>query len=302
MREYAIQSHIADVSVVLASPFQPDGSVDLEGLGDLVTHIVRGGVRTLVVGGNTGEFYSLTSQEYLAQFTVARDAAGHAALLAGVAGAAETAGATGRALLEGGADGLMVHHPLNPYASPVGVGRYFAEVAGEVDGPVIVYPRGPLFTDVALEQLASAENVIGVKYGHTDVRQFARLVRARPDLVWSCGLAESWAPVLWPFGASGFTSGLGNVSPERALTLLDALRTADGEAIRSAWDDVAAFEALRSKHADGNNVAVIKAALDEVGLPGGPLRPPLAPLDETDHAELRRILKRWDLTQLTSIS
>jgi 4-hydroxy-tetrahydrodipicolinate synthase len=302
MREYAIQEHVADVSVVLASPFEEDGAVDLEGLTALVTHVVRGGARTLVVGGNTGEYYSLTQSEYLAQFETVRAAAGEAALFAGVAGVAEAASATGQTLLDGGADGLMVHHPFNPYATPRGIGRYFAQVAAGVDGPVIVYPRGPHFTGDALEELRCAENVVGVKYGHTDVWQFARLVRARPDLVWSCGLAESWAPVFWPFGARGFTSGLGNVSPERALELLEALRSSDEEAIRRSWDDVAAFEALRAKHSDGNNVAVIKAALDEVGLPGGPLRPPLTALDDEDRAELREILKQWSLTPLPAPS
>jgi dihydrodipicolinate synthase/N-acetylneuraminate lyase len=59
------------------------------------------------------------------------------------------------------------------------------------------------------------------------------------------------------------------------MTIASSPRTAD----RGAWAEI----------------AVIKAAMDLVGLTGGALRPSLSGLDPVDHAELIRILQELEL-------
>jgi dihydrodipicolinate synthase/N-acetylneuraminate lyase len=54
------------------------------------------------------------------------------------------------------------------------------------------------------------------------------------------------------------------------------------------------LEKLRAGHHSGNNVTVIKEAMNLLGLPGGYVREPVGELTEADRQEMVRILKTWD--------
>ncbi|MGB1185156.1 MAG: dihydrodipicolinate synthase family protein, partial [Schleiferiaceae bacterium] len=51
------------VGVALVTPFQPDTSVDFDGLGRLIEHCIEGGVNYFVVNGTTAENPTLTLEE-----------------------------------------------------------------------------------------------------------------------------------------------------------------------------------------------------------------------------------------------
>jgi 4-hydroxy-tetrahydrodipicolinate synthase len=112
-------------------------------------------------------------------------------------------------------------------------------------------------------------------------------------VAWVCGTAEMWAPFFFAAGAQGFTSGLVNVAPEKSLAMLAALRREDRHSAMAVWNEVAPLEKLRASHLSGNNVAVIKEAMNLLGLPGGYVREPVGELNEADRQELVRILKSW---------
>ena len=190
----------------------------------------------------------------------------------------------------------MVHHPIHPYASEAGLLAYYAAIAEALPGaPLVLYVRGLQLTPDGARRLTATDSVVGVKVGQPDPERFGRLAAAAPELAWVCGVAEGWAVPFWRAGAIGFTSGLANVAPERSLEILDALRAGDPSRAEALVDRVRPFEALRARHADANNVAVVKAALDLVGLAGGGLRPPLSELDPSDRAELVEVLRTMEL-------
>jgi 4-hydroxy-tetrahydrodipicolinate synthase len=270
-----------------------DEGADYEGLRRNVTFLADAGIEVVCVGGNTGEFWSLTREELQRMLEVVRAAAPAALLVAGVGGPVDAAAADGNDALERGADVVMLHEPPNPYAGPVGHGRYVAAVASAIDGPVVLYPRSAHFDERALAEFRSAPNIVGVKYGRGDVRAFAGLVAKAPELIWICGLAESWAPAFWAFGAEGFTSGLANVAPHLSLRLRDALQSGDFDTVRDLAAYFNPFEHLRSQNGESNNVAAVKMALETIGLSGGPLRPPLSELSDADQRALLEIVGRW---------
>jgi 4-hydroxy-tetrahydrodipicolinate synthase len=289
---------LADVSVVTVTPFSPDlRGVDHGGLQRNLERLIRGGVQVLVAGGNTGEFAALSQDEAVEiTRTHARVARGRARVIAGVGYRLEQAVELGRALIEAGADGLMVHHPIHPYASEAGLISYYAALADALPGiPLILYVRGPQLTADGARRLATVESIVGVKMGQPDPERFAGFVGAAPELAWVCGVAEAWAVPFWRAGAIGFTSGLANLAPERSLEVLAALNAGDLAQADALVDRLRPIEALRARRGDANNVAVIKAAMDLVGLAGGGLRPPLSALEPSDHAELIRILEELGL-------
>jgi len=289
---------LADVAVVTVTPFT-DGlrAVDHAGLERNLERLIGGGVRLLVTGGNTGEFAALSDEEIAETVgTHVRLAHGRARVIAGVGYRLERAVELGRAAMEAGADGLMVHQPVHPYSSEAGLVDYYAALAAALPGvPLILYVRGPQLTENGVRRLAGIESIVGMKMGQPDPERFAGFVGAAPELAWVCGVAEAWAVPFWNAGAIGFTSGIANVAPERSLEVLAALKAGELAQAESLVDRLRPIEALRAGRGDANNVAVIKAAMDLVGLAGGGLRPPLSRLEPGDHAELVRILDALEL-------
>jgi 4-hydroxy-tetrahydrodipicolinate synthase len=290
---------LADVAVVTVTPFSGErlDAIDHEGMERNLEHLIQGGIRLLVAGGNTGEFAALSDTEVVATVRIHVNVArGRASVVAGVGYRLEQAVELARASMDAGADGIMVHHPIHPYTGEPGLIRYYQTLAEALPGvPLILYVRGPQLSADGVRRLAAVESIVGIKMGQPDPERFAQLVAAAPDLAWVCGVAEAWAVPFWAAGAIGFTSGVANVAPERSLEVLEALKAGDAPRADALVDQLRPIEQLRARRGGANNVAVIKAAMDMVGLVGGGLRPPLAELEPGDRADLGRILEKLEL-------
>jgi 4-hydroxy-tetrahydrodipicolinate synthase len=283
------------VVTINVTPFGADGAVDVDRYAALVDRCVSAGIDVVTANGNTGEFYALDRAEQdLAVRTTVSAAAGRAVVLAGVGHAAREAAAEAVEATRAGADGVMVHQPVHPYQSTEGWVAYHREVADAIpDHGVLCYVRNPSIGAAAFVQLAEAcPNVVGVKYAVPDPIALADIVAVAGSerLVWSCGLAESWAPYFWLSGARGFTSGLATVAPEQSLALLDRLRSNDFPGAMAVWQRLRPFEDLRARYHSALNVSVVKEALAQLGLCRPDVRPPISPLSEGERAEVRTIL------------
>jgi 4-hydroxy-tetrahydrodipicolinate synthase len=134
--------------------------------------------------------------------------------------------------------------------------------------------------------------VVGVKYAVPDPLALEQAVAAvgGSGWVWSCGLAETWAPYFWLSGARGFTSGLATVAPAQSLELLHRLRGGDFAGAMQTWRRLRPFEDLRARQANALNVSVVKEALAQLGLCRPDVRPPISPLTPDEQAEVSKIL------------
>lgn len=77
--------------------------------------------------------------------------------------------------------------------------------------------------------------------------------------------------------------------------MLNALKSGDIRTVWKVWEEVLPFENLRAKYNAGNNVVVVKEAMEQLGLAAGVTREPVDPLDEQDRAEVTELLKKWKL-------
>ncbi|WP_140849611.1 dihydrodipicolinate synthase family protein, partial [Paracoccus sp. FO-3] len=151
------------------TPFQGDGSIDFDALGDLVERLVAAGVHGLISGGSTGENYAETVEERLelARFITER-ADGRLPVIVGT-GAMRTPDsiALAQGAREMGADAILLGTP--PYSVPTEAEN--AANALEIDRaaglPVILYnypgrmgvSMGRAFLDI----VGQSPNVIGIK-------------------------------------------------------------------------------------------------------------------------------------------
>lgn len=289
-------SKLRNVHAVNVTPFRDDGAIDYDGLEENVRFLLEGGVEVIVPCGNTGEFYALTVEEALAvtRFVVEK-VDGRATVLAGVGHDAKTAQQMALSAQDAGTDAVMVHQPAHPYLMAEGLIRYYTRIACSIRISAALYVRHPAIDRDVLDRVTALDNVVAVKYAINDLPTFATIAQsvAHP-VVWVCGTAEMWAPFFFAAGAEGFTSGLVNIAPEKSLAMFAALRQGDRRSAMAVWQEVAPLEKLRAGHHSGNNVTVIKEAMNLLGLPGGRVREPVGELNEADRQELVRILKTWN--------
>ncbi|KAF4410714.1 dihydrodipicolinate synthase family protein [Streptomyces lycii] len=296
-----LKAALADVVAIPVTPFAEDGRIDPARYRALLRRMLDGGVRTVTPNGNTGEFYALTPDERrsVVEETMA-EADDGTVVVVGVGHDVPTAVGAARHARDAGAAMVMVHQPVHPYVSPdgwVGYHRAIAEAVPELG--VVPYIRNERLGGDRIARLGElCPNVVGVKYAVPDAARFAAVARdaGLERFVWVAGLAELYAPSYWAVGATGFTSGLVNVSPRTSLAMLDALRAGDYAAAMKVWERIREFEDLRAEDRSANNVTVVKEALASLGLCRREVRPPSSVLPEADRGRVASLLEGWDLS------
>lgn len=292
-----VRSALRGISGVHVTAWKGDGEADWALTGKIVARIAQAGIHNIVSAGNTGEFYPMTTDEVVRSHAVAAEAAaGKALVTAGIGRSLREAVATGKLAAKAGCDAVMVHHPLDPFAAPQSQADYILAIAEALTIPLVAYIRSDAIGVKDLARVATHPNVAGVKFASPNVMLLAECVRATQgsSANWICGLAEGWAAPFHALGARGFTSGLVNVAPERSLAIWQALEASDYDLARRLVDEIAGFETLRTKYGNGANVTVVKEALGLLGTNVGPVRlPGLPELNESERAELRKIVGSW---------
>lgn len=154
---------------ILATPFDPDGQLDLASLRSLIEFQMRCGVDGLAVFGMASEGFALTRAERAAILREVRAVAGSELPL--VAGVNATSTVTALEMAEeavaGGADHLMVLPPYLAKPSQEQVWEFFTEVAATAGVPVMVQDA-PGVTGVNIDvaqivKLAAVPGIASVK-------------------------------------------------------------------------------------------------------------------------------------------
>ncbi|WP_117194365.1 dihydrodipicolinate synthase family protein [Rhizobium terrae] len=289
---------LTGISGVHVTAYDQSGTIEPQLTGKIIRRIADAGIHNIVSGGNTGEFYSLQHEEVIRLQAICIAAVGGRTAVTAAAGRSiGEAVATAKAAKREGAQGVMVHHPLDPFAGPRAQADYFIAIAEASELPLVAYVRSNAIAVSDLARIATHQNIAGVKFASADMMLFSECVRATEgtDAVWICGLAEGWAAPFYALGAKGFTSGLVNVDPARSLAVWNALEAGDYAKARTLVTKIAGFEMLRTKFNNGANVTVVKEALMLRGENVGPVRLPGVPaLDAVDRKQLKQILESWE--------
>ena len=292
-----LQQALQGVAITTATPFSEDlRSVDLDALTGNMEYLLKEGGKFLVPNGNTGEFYSTTFAEWQQVLRTTLDVvAGKMIVTVGIGHSLGSAFKMIQYAENEGADGVMVMYPQHVFSSEEGVLDYYRKIIDATkEVGVVLYKKGPLLTDEVLAKVLENDKVVGVKYAYGRIVDFARTVYALGgDVVWSCGVAERFAPFYWLAGARGLTTGLGNFAPKVSLGMFDAL-------VRSDWNEamrihkmITPLEDLREGRGSASNVPVVKAVMDSIGLAGGDCRPPIHKLTEDERQAAIDAVSGW---------
>lgn len=196
---------------------------------------------------------------------------------------------------EAQADGVLVITP-NYYKGSMTdlvLARFYTEVADVSPLPVILYNM-PRNTGINISAKLAAElskhpNIIGIKDSGGNIVQIADIIRNAAAGFSVFAGSASFLYTSLVLGATGGTLALANIFPNecaRLVKLFEAGQLTEAKNLQMVLMD--SNNAVTARWGVGG----LKAALDMIGLYGGPPRLPLVPLAENDRAALRQILKQ----------
>ena len=277
------------VLTAMVTPFAEDGSIDLAGAQELAAHLVdRQSHDGLVVLGTTGEAPTLSDGEQHAVLEAVLDAVGDRATVVAGVGTNDTAHTieNARRAERLGAYGLLVVTPYYNKPPQAGLLRHFTAVADATDLPVMLYdipPRAVVPIEVdTLARLAEHPRIVAVKDAKGDLGAVMRTL-ARTDLAYYSGEDVLNLPLL-AVGAVGVVSVVGHLVGPRLAELIAAVESGDLVKARAVNESLLPVYTgvFRTQ-----GVILAKAALRELGLPAGPVRPPLVDATPEQLEQLR---------------
>ncbi|MEX6663438.1 5-dehydro-4-deoxyglucarate dehydratase [Pseudomonas sp. W2-17] len=248
------------------------------------------GASALFAAGGTGEFFSLTGDEYSEIIKTAVDTCETTVpILAGVGGPTRQAIQMAQEAERLGAKGLLLLPHYLTEASQDGVALHVEAVCKSVKIGVVVYNRNVCrLTPALLEQLAErCPNLIGYKDGLGDIELMVSIRRRLGDRFSYLGglpTAEVYAAAYKALGVPVYSSAVFNFLPKMAMDFYHAIAKDDHQTVGKLIDDffLPYLDIRNRKH--GYAVSIVKAGAKLAGYDAGPVRAPLTDLtsDEVD--------------------
>lgn len=279
------------VCTALVTPFLDD-KINEPMLKVLLSRQIYAGVDAVVIAGTTGESPTLSDEEKLQLFRLAKDYVGKEMLVIAGTGSNDTKHAIHLSVEAEkiGADALLVVSPYYNKATPAGLIAHYTAIAQAVSIPIILY-NVPSRTGVDIpvsvyEELSKIPNIAGVKEASMDIGKILRIRAQCPEsfCIWS-GNDNMTVPIL-SLGGKGVISVASNLLPEQMnlMTLAALEGDFDTAAMLQAdllpWTDFLGCEV---------NPIPIKAAMEHYGLDCGNCRLPLTPLSPANRKTLEEL-------------
>lgn len=276
------------------SPFAADGSLALEVIERQAEHLHQQGIRTVFIGGSTGESQSLSLSERLALAErwseVVRGTPLQLVVHVGANCLADAATLAAQAeKLGAAAISALAPSYFKPRSTDLLVDS-MAQIAKAASATPFYYYDIPQLTGLSLllpEFLDKAEpripNLVGVKFSGPDLMAYQQCLHAQAER-WDLpfGMDECLLPAL-ALGARGAVGSSYNFAAPIYHRLWRAFDRGDLDAARSQqWKSVQLIQLLASY----GYMAAAKALMERLGVPVGPPRLPNSSLTSEQRQQL----------------
>jgi len=287
----------------LVTPFRSDLSLDEQTLRRLVRRQIQGGVHFLVPCGTTGESPTLTRKEHLRVVEITlEEAKGKAPVVAGCGGynTAEIAAlATELEAME--VDGLLSVTPYYNRPTPEGLYQHYKAIAAATRLPIVVYNvpsrTGTNVTPETLQQLASIDNIVGVKEASGNIGQITQICQSMPKTFAVLSGDDALTLPLMAMGGVGIISVVSNEIPAEMAQLCEACLKGDFAAAREIHTR---YLPLMDVNFIESSPGPVKAAMAMMGLLELHYRLPMVPPRTESRAKFEKALNKLGL--VTSIA
>ena len=255
------------------------------------------GATVLFAAGGTGEFFSLTAEDYSAVVrTAVETCRGGVPIVAGAGGPTRQAIAFAQEAEKLGAQGLLLLPHYLTEAGQEGLAAHVEAVCRSVKFGVIVYNRGAcrLQADTLVKLAERCPNLVGFKDGIGEIELMVAIRRKLGDrFAYLGGLptAEVYAAAYKALGVPVYSSAVFNFIPKTAMDFYRAVATDDHATAGKLLDRFfLPYLEIRNRK-PGYAVSIVKAGAKLAGHDAGPVRPPLVDLTPEEMGRLGELIK-----------
>ncbi len=298
--------HPQELKSIMSSGLLSFPLTDFDAQGDFNPHsyaarlewLAPYGATALFAAGGTGEFFSLTGQEYpqIIQ-TAVQTCKGKVPIIAGAGGNTRFAIACAQEAERQGAHGILLLPHYLTEAGQEGLIAHVEAVCKSVQFGVIVYNRNvcKLSPDSLALLAERCPNLVGFKDGIGEIETMSAIYMRMGDrFAYLGGLptAEVYAAAYKALGTPVYSSAVFNFIPKTAMAFYRAV----------ADDDMATQHHLLREffmpylkirnRTPGYAVSIVKAGATLVGRSAGPVRPPLTDLKASEMQELDALIQK----------
>ena len=284
----------------IITPYRDDFSIDYERLAEIVEFLIEAGVHGIISAGTTGEYYAQSSEERfeLMKF-IHKCIRGRVSYIVGT-GAIRTEESIeyARAAVAVGADALLVATP--PYAIPTE--RENALHALAIDRaanlPILLYNypgrMGAMMGEEYLDRVGRSPNFCAIKESSGDPNRTHLLACSYPHIQMSCGMDDQ-ALEFFAWGARSWVCAGSNFAPEIHIALYQACAV-EGDFDKGRRIMSAMMPLMAVLEQGGKFIQCVKYGMSGRGLPAGPPRKPLQPLNKDDRRSLEQVIRIMNTT------
>ncbi len=284
--------------VAIATPFNADGSVNYDALGNMLEYQIANETDAIIICGTTGEASTLTDDEQIdvIEYTVNK-VNKRIPVIAG-AGSNDTAHGINlcKRCEKVGADGLLMVTPYYNKTTQKGLIKYYTDISKAVDLPIIMYSvagrTGLNIAPKTVETLAEIDNIVAVKEASGNLSQVADIAARCGDKIdIYSGNDDQILPVL-SLGGKGVISVLSNVAPKYTHDMV--MSYMNGDTAKATKMQLDCIDLVHNLFSEVNPIPV-KEALNMMGMNAGGYRAPLVEMEDDNRAKLEQSMKAFGL-------
>lgn len=278
--------------------FDGQGKFDPGGYASRLEWFVTHQVSSIFVAGGTGEFFSLSQDEYRQIVAVtAQTVQEKIPMISSVGRSIPDAIAHARIAEEAGMNALLLMPPYLTECPQDGTYEYAKTIIDNTSLPVIYYNRGNgVLSAEYVQKLAdNCSNLIGLKDGTGNIQELNDTIKSvgnRLSYIGGVPTAEIISEAYLSIGVNTYSSAVFNFVPELANLFYRSLRAGNKDTVSSILRDFfIPFVRLRSKK-NGYAVSLIKAGAKIIGRSAGDVRAPLTMPSGEHVSMLEEIMQR----------
>ena len=286
--------HFEGIYTPVITPFNENGTIDWESYGKVIEWQIENGVAGIIVGGSTGEFYALSKEERIQQFEFAANRInGQVEFMAGVNDIrVDECLEISSMAASFGANSLLVAAPPYSLPSEEELAYHVLKIAETTGLPIMLYNypgrTGVEMGETFLAAVAKNPLIAAIKESSGDYSRLPLLSNNYPSIELAVG-GEEQVLEFAAWGAKSWVCATANFFPSECVQLMDILgKQSDFEKGRRLMS--AFMPLMQALEQGGKFIQCVKLGCEQQGRPGGKVRLPLLPIEESLKKEIISVI------------
>ena len=289
------------IIVALVTPLTDEYKINESGLRKLINYVIDGGVHGIFVSGTAGEFWAFKPEEKREIIQIALDETkGRVPVYAGAGGITTRECVLLANIAEDcGVDAVSILTPMFISPTQEELITHYKTIAENTALPVILYNNVPktgvTLTAATVEKLAEVNNIVGIKDSSGDFTLTEEYIRRTKGKQFHVLIGrDTQIHACLCYGGSGAIAACANIAPKICVDIYEKYISGDAKGSLEAQYLLAP---LRMAFNLGTHPAMLKKALEMIGIEAGPCVTPVGPMGVEEEKQLKRVLIQMKLVK-----